>query len=63
MQEKRGFTEKEASQYIGMSRSFLRIDRMEGPKRGPKFIRIGRTIRYLKEELDAWLEQHISKPD
>ncbi|HAT9771360.1 TPA: DNA-binding protein, partial [Legionella pneumophila subsp. pneumophila] len=25
---------------------------------GPKFIKIGRAIRYLKEDLDIWLDLH-----
>ncbi len=57
---KRGFKEKEAAEYIGMSCAFLRQDRMNGARknrtRGPKAIKIGRSVRYLKEELDAWLE-------
>jgi predicted DNA-binding transcriptional regulator AlpA len=60
---KRSFTEKEASEYIGMSCSFLRQDRMNGLRKnrtpGPNFVRIGRTVRYLKEELDTWLETYI----
>jgi len=60
--DKRGYSETEAACYIGMSRSFLRQDRMDGPRAGrttgPQYIRIGRSIRYLKEDLDAWLEAH-----
>ena len=56
----RALTEVEASQYIGMSRSFLRQSRMEGNRVGrtpaPPFIKIGRSIRYLKDDLDMWLE-------
>lgn len=56
------FTEKETAEYIGMSRGFLRQDRMNGVRKnrtqGPKFLKIGRSIRYLKEDLDAWLLQH-----
>lgn len=53
-------TEKEAAEYITMSQSFLRQDRMNGyrtgRKRGPEFMRLGRrSIRYRKEALDAWL--------
>ncbi len=52
-------TEHEASEYIGMSRSFLRKDRMDGIRKnrtaGPQFLKIGRSIRYLKDDLDAWL--------
>ena len=55
-------TEIEASEYIGMSRSFLRQDRINGFRekrtQGPKFLKIGRSIRYLKEDLDQWLLEH-----
>lgn len=59
--DKRAFTEKEAAQYISMSRSFLRQARMDGNRThrtpAPRFIKIGsRAIRYLKEDLDAWLD-------
>jgi len=61
-QEKKCFTEKEASTYIGMSRSFLRQARMTGPLQKkippPEFIKLGnRTIRYLRDDLDQWLSQ------
>lgn len=55
-------TEKEAAEYISMSRSFLRQDRMNGFRisrtPGPKFLKLGRSIRYLKEDLDSWLLEH-----
>lgn len=55
-------TEKEAAEYIGMSRSFLRQDRMHGFRAnrtpGPSFVRLGKTIRYLKTDLDTWLLKH-----
>jgi predicted DNA-binding transcriptional regulator AlpA len=58
--EKRAYTEIEASTYINMSRSFLRQARMEGNRDrrtpAPKFIKIGRAVRYLKEDLDNWLD-------
>jgi hypothetical protein len=54
-------TEKEASEYIGMSRSFLRQDRMNGYRvnrtPGPPFIKIGRSIRYLKT---IWINGYLS---
>lgn len=60
---KRAYTEQETAAYIGMSRSFLRQSRMEGHRKNrtvaPPFIKIGRTVRYLKEDLDAWLEGHV----
>ena len=57
---KRALTEQETAEYIGMSRSFLRKSRMEGNRDNhtpaPKFIKIGRAVRYLKEDLDNWLD-------
>jgi len=56
----RAFSEKEAAEYIGMSRSFLAQSRMDGPRENrtpaPKFIKIGRSVRYLREDLDGWLD-------
>jgi predicted DNA-binding transcriptional regulator AlpA len=52
-------TEKEAAQYIGMSRSFLNQDRMNGYRetrtQGPRYIKLGRSVRYHIEDLDSWL--------
>jgi predicted DNA-binding transcriptional regulator AlpA len=62
--EKKLLTEKEAALYITMSRSFLRQDRMNGLRknrmRGPKPIRLGRSVRYLREELDRWLNMQMN---
>lgn len=59
---RRALSEAEAAQYIGMSRSFLRQDRMNGHRENrtpaPPFIKIGRNVRYLRDDLDAWLESH-----
>lgn len=57
------FSEKEAAVYIGMSRSFLSQDRMNGYRKGrtpgPAFVKIGsRVIRYLKPDLDKGLSKH-----
>lgn len=56
------FTEKEAAIYIGMSRSFLSQDRMngyrEGRTPGPTFMKLGRSVRYRKDDLDEWLNMH-----
>ena len=56
---KRALTEIETAEYIGMSRSFLRQSRMEGNRDNrtpaPPFIKIGRAVRYLIEDLDNWL--------
>ncbi len=52
----------DAATYIGMSQSYLAASRRTGVIAGrtpaPKFIRIGRTIRFRKTELDVWLNNH-----
>lgn len=57
----KALTELEAAKYIGMSRSFLAQGRMHGTRLnrtpGPRFIKIGRSVRYLREDLDLWLNQ------
>ena len=58
---KRGFNTREAAQYIGVSKSYLEHARVYGGTEDgvepPPFIKFGRTVRYLKEDLDHWLEQ------
>jgi predicted DNA-binding transcriptional regulator AlpA len=53
-------TEIEAAQYIGMSRSFLNADRSNGHRKnrtkGPAFLKLGRSVRYRKTDLDEWLK-------
>jgi predicted DNA-binding transcriptional regulator AlpA len=62
----RSFTEQEAAKYISLSRSYLRQSRMNGDREGrtpaPPYLKIGRSIRYLKEDLDSWLEQFRQTP-
>jgi predicted DNA-binding transcriptional regulator AlpA len=62
---KRVLSEIETSQYIGMSRSFLRQSRMEGNRDNrtpaPPFIKIGRSVRYLKEDLDQGLDSFFKQ--
>jgi len=61
MVSKKLLTEAQASQYIGMSRSFLRQSRMDGIRinrtPGPAWIRVGtRSIRYSIDALDEWCD-------
>lgn len=63
--QSRVLSEIETSQYIGMSRSYLRQARMEGNRENrtpaPPFIKIGRSVRYLKEDLDNWLDSFFKQ--
>ena len=47
-------TEKEAANYLGLSLSTMRRRRAAG--RPPRFLRIGGSIRYTKQELDRFIE-------
>jgi hypothetical protein len=56
--ERPPINEEAAAAYIGMSTSYLRISRMRGATKctdAPPFVRIGKSIRYLPQDLDAWL--------
>ena len=59
---KNALTETESAVYVGMSRSFLAISRMEGNRDGrtpgPPYVKVGRRVLYLKADLDAWLAEH-----
>ncbi len=59
----RALNEFQAAKYIGMSRSYLAQARMDGHRNNrtpaPPFIKIGRSVRYLREDLDAWLDQFL----
>ncbi len=47
----------EAARYIGMSESWLRQSRMRGNPEAPPYIKIGKAVRYLKSDLDDWLQK------
>jgi hypothetical protein len=55
-------TERDAARYIGFSREFLRQSRSHGRREGrtpgPPFVKVQRTVRYLRADLDAWLATH-----
>jgi len=55
--EQRAFTERGAAKYVGRSVYFMRdcrIGRAGVP--GPAYIKVGRSVAYLREDLDAWLD-------
>ena len=57
----RSFSEKNAAAYIGLAPATLRQSRCHGTREGrtptPKHIKIGRAVRYLKEDLDSFLDE------
>ena len=62
MVQKKTLNEKEASEYTGLSHSTLRQGRMNGERLRrcptPPFVKLGRKIVYLKDDLDRYLEAH-----
>lgn len=59
--------EMDAAEYLGLSRSTLRQSRMNGVRErhvsSPPYVKIGRSIRYLKSDLNKWLEEHKHVPN
>ncbi len=57
----RAWTEKDAAAYINLAPATLRQSRCHGKRKGhtpvPKHIYIGRSVRYLKEDLDSFLDE------
>lgn len=47
-------TVDEAAQELNLSASWLNKLRLKGE--GPSFIRLGRLVRYTREDLEAWIE-------
>lgn len=63
---KRALSDPEAAEYIGMSVSFLKQSRSNGNREhrtpAPPFVKVGRAVRYLTDDLDAWLESYRQEP-
>jgi predicted DNA-binding transcriptional regulator AlpA len=55
-----GLEERDAARYICYTQAALRSWRRKG--RGPAYIRYGRSVRYLRSDLDAWLARHRVEP-
>lgn len=54
------FTERDAAEYTGLSVRTLQHRRFE--RREPPYLKIGRSVRYRREDLDAFLEKHRVVP-
>jgi predicted DNA-binding transcriptional regulator AlpA len=50
----RAMSETELARRISVSTAVLRKWRREG--NGPRFLKLGRLVRYLVSDVDAWLE-------
>lgn len=50
------FTERDAADYLKISESWLQKRRSSGTP-GPRFVRVGRAVRYRRSDLDRYLEE------
>lgn len=55
-------TQKEAAEYLGTTVGTLNTWRHYGKDKIP-FVRWGNRIRYRKEDLDAWIQAQIVRPN
>lgn len=46
-----------AASYLGLSKQRLAELRLTGG--GPRYAKIGSTVHYLREDLEAWLRRHL----
>lgn len=46
-------TAREAAERLKLSESYLEKARIRGD--GPRFVRLGRSIRYRAEDIEAWV--------
>lgn len=53
--------EEQAAAFLNMKKSTLQKQRHYGI--GPKYIRLHRTIRYVQEDLQAWVDRHRIDPE
>lgn len=60
------FDTRQAAAYLGMSESWLRQRRMTGHLGGqrvaPPFVRLGRSVRYKKSDLEQWVADQTHRP-
>ena len=54
------FTDVDVARYCGVAPVTLRRWRLEG--RGPRFVRLGRSVKYRLEDVEAWLKSREEVP-
>ena len=58
-------TELEAAEYLGIHQTTLRKGRTRNKAaslgQSLPFVKMGRSVQYLKKDLDQWLEEHRVK--
>jgi predicted DNA-binding transcriptional regulator AlpA len=57
----RPLRDREAAAFLGVSEATLPTWRCRG--KGPRYVRLGRAVRYLECDLAAYLEAHAVDPE
>jgi predicted DNA-binding transcriptional regulator AlpA len=57
-EHKIAFSEGALARKLDLSRAALRKWRAQG--RGPRFVKLGKCVRYLASDVDDWLQAHAS---
>lgn len=52
-------TVSEAARWLKLSESFLNKARLTGE--GPRYVRLGRAVRYRGEDLEAWTAARLAR--
>lgn len=50
-------TTQQAATYVSLSPNTLNRWRWSGD--GPRYVKLGRAVRYRREDLDAWLDERV----
>ena len=58
--QSRALTEREVAARLGLSVATLRTWRMRHT--GPRFVRLGRAVRYLENDIDEYVGAHAVDP-
>jgi len=51
------FSTQEAANYLKLKKNTLEVWRLKG--KGPSFCKMGRTVRYRKQDLDKFIERSL----
>jgi predicted DNA-binding transcriptional regulator AlpA len=57
----RAICESELARQASISTAVLRKWRREG--KGPRFVKLGRLVRYLTRDVDAWLDEQAVRTE
>ena len=53
------FDQKRLASRLGISTRTLERYRVAGT--GPRYVKIGKLVRYLETDVDAWIEQNLAQ--